>query len=52
MALALGGVSIFGQPDREILYRPEPPRTVCGAHGCTFIYRLESATAARRPRTR
>jgi hypothetical protein len=41
VALATGGVSIFGQPDREILYQTEPPLTVCGAHGCTFIYRLE-----------
>jgi hypothetical protein len=41
VALAMGGASIFGQPGREILYQPEPPLTVCGAHGCTFIYRLE-----------
>jgi len=41
LALVMGGVSIFGQPDREILYQPEPPLTVCGEHGCTFIYRLE-----------
>jgi len=41
VALVMGGVSIFGQPDREILYSPDPPLTVCGAHGCTFIYRLE-----------
>jgi hypothetical protein len=41
VALLAGGVSLFGQPDHEILYQPEPPLTVCGAHGCTFIYRLE-----------
>jgi hypothetical protein len=41
VALVMGGVSIFGQPEREVLYQPEPPLTVCGAHGCTFIYRLE-----------
>jgi hypothetical protein len=41
VALVMGGVSICGQPDREVLYQPEPPLTVCGAHGCTFIYRLE-----------
>jgi hypothetical protein len=41
VGLVVGGVSIFGQPDREILYQPEPPLTVCGVHGCTFIYRME-----------
>jgi hypothetical protein len=41
VALLAGGVSIFGQPGRQILYQPESPLTVCGAHGCTFIYRLE-----------
>jgi len=41
VALVTGGVSIFGQPDREILYSADPPLTVCGTHGCTFIYRLE-----------
>jgi hypothetical protein len=40
-ALVVGGVSIFGQPEREIFYSPDPPLTVCGGHGCTFIYRLE-----------
>jgi hypothetical protein len=39
--LAMGGVSIFGQPNREILYQPEPPLTVCGSYGCIFTYRLE-----------
>jgi hypothetical protein len=41
VSLAMGGVSIFGQPNREILYQPEPPLTFCGAHGCIFTYRLE-----------
>ena len=41
LTLVGGGVSIFGQPDHEILYSAEPPITVCGGHGCTFIYRLE-----------
>ncbi|HEY7140707.1 MAG TPA: hypothetical protein VIE44_11445 [Methylomirabilota bacterium] len=41
LALVAGGVSIFGQPDREVLYQPEPPLAVCGEHGCTFLYRLE-----------
>ena len=41
VALVTGGVSIFGQPEREILYQPEPPLAVCGENGCTFIYRLE-----------
>ena len=40
-SLVMGGVSIFGQPDREILYQSDPPLTVCGSHGCTFVYRLE-----------
>lgn len=40
LALAMGGVSIFGQPDREILYRRERPVRACGSHGCAFIYRL------------
>jgi hypothetical protein len=41
VALVMGGVSLFGQPDHEILYQADPPLTVCGSHGCTFIYRLE-----------
>jgi hypothetical protein len=41
VSLALGGVSIFGQPEHEILYEPNRPLTTCGPHGCTFIYRLE-----------
>jgi hypothetical protein len=41
LVLLGGGVSLFGQPDREILYSADPPLTVCGAHGCTFVYRLE-----------
>jgi len=49
VALVMGGVSIFGQPDREILYQPEPPRTVCGAHGCTVIYRLEVGNSGAAP---
>ena len=49
VALAMGGVSIFGQPDREILYQPEPPLTVCGAHGCTFLYRLEVGNSGAGP---
>jgi hypothetical protein len=49
VALAMGGVSIFGQPDREILYQPDPPLTVCGSHGCTFIYRLEVGNSGAGP---
>lgn len=49
VALAMGGVSIFGQPAREILYQPEPPLMVCGAHGCTFIYRLEVGNSGGAP---
>jgi hypothetical protein len=41
VALVSGGVSLFGQPDREILYAADPPLTACSPHGCTFIYRLE-----------
>jgi hypothetical protein len=41
LALVSGGVSLFGQPDREILYSADPPLAVCGAHGCTYVYRLE-----------
>lgn len=41
LALVMGGVSIFGQPHREILYHPEPPLVVCRNDGCTFLYRLE-----------
>jgi len=41
VALVAGGVSIFGQPAREILYETEPPLAVCGRDGCTFVYRLE-----------
>lgn len=41
VALVTGGVSIFGQPAHEILYQADPPLTVGGAHGCTFVYRLE-----------
>ena len=41
LALVTGGVSIFGQPAREVLYQPDPPMTVCGSQGCTFLYRLE-----------
>jgi len=41
LVLVTGGVSIFGQPHREILYQPEPPLVVCGKDGCTFLYRLE-----------
>jgi hypothetical protein len=41
VALVAGGISIFGQPAREILYQTEPPLTVCGREGCTFVYRLE-----------
>jgi hypothetical protein len=49
VSLAMGGVSIFGQPDREILYQAEPPLTACGAHGCTFIYRLEVGNSGATP---
>jgi hypothetical protein len=49
VALVTGGVSIFGQPEREILYQPEPPLTVCGDHGCTFIYRLEVGNSGAEP---
>jgi hypothetical protein len=49
VALVMGGVSIFGQPDREILYQPEPPLTVCAAQGCTFIYRLEVGNSGAAP---
>ncbi len=49
VALVMGGVSIFGQPEREILYQPEPPLTVCGEHGCTFIYRLEVGNSGAEP---
>jgi hypothetical protein len=49
VALAMGGVSIFAQPVHEILYQPEPPLTVCGAHGCTFIYRLEVGNSGGAP---
>lgn len=49
VALVMGGVSIFGQPEREILYRPEPPLTVCGEHDCTFIYRLEVGNSGAEP---
>jgi hypothetical protein len=49
VALVMGGVSIFGQPEREILYQAEPPVTVCGSDGCTFIYRLEVGNSGARP---
>jgi len=49
VALVTGGVSIFGQPGREILYQPEPPLTVCGEHGCTFFYRLEVGNSGAEP---
>jgi hypothetical protein len=49
VALVMGGVSIFGQPGHEILYQPEPPLTVCGEHGCTFIYRLEVGNSGAEP---
>jgi hypothetical protein len=39
--LATAGVSIFGQPAREVLYSAPPPTVVCHARGCTAIYRLE-----------
>ena len=41
VALVGGGISIFGQPAREILYQTEPPLAACGRGGCTFVYRLE-----------
>ena len=49
VALVMGGVSIFGQPEREILYQAEPPLTVCGSDGCTFIYRLEVGNSGAQP---
>lgn len=49
LALVSGGVSLFGQPDREILYSADPPLTVCGAHGCTFVYRLEVGNSGTAP---
>jgi hypothetical protein len=49
LALVSGGVSLFGQPDREILYSADPPLTVCGAHGCTFVYRLEVGNSGAAP---
>jgi hypothetical protein len=41
LALVAGGISIFDQPAREILYQTEPPLSACGREGCTFVYRLE-----------
>ena len=49
LALVAGGVSTFGQPDREILYSADPPLTACGAHGCTFVYRLEVGNSGAAP---
>jgi hypothetical protein len=44
-----GGVSLFGQPAREILYHMDPPRTICAAHGCTSVYRLEVGNSGHEP---
>jgi hypothetical protein len=49
LALVVGGVSIFGQPEREILYQPGPPLVACGEHGCTFLYRLEVGNSGAAP---
>lgn len=37
------GVSLFGQPTREILYVADPPQVVCAGPRCTALYRLEVA---------
>jgi hypothetical protein len=48
--LLLGaGVSIFGQPDREVLYQADPPLTVCTPSLCTTVYRLEVGNTGREP---
>jgi hypothetical protein len=41
LMLLRGGVSLFGQPAREILYHADPPLVVCSPRLCTVIYRLE-----------
>jgi hypothetical protein len=49
VGLLTGGASIFGQPEREILYQPEPPLAACGSHGCAFVYRLEVGNSGAAP---
>ena len=49
VALVMGGVSILGQPEREILHPAEPPLTVCGSGGCTVIHRLEVGSSGAQP---
>lgn len=47
--LASGGVSVFWQPSREVLYDLASPAGACTQLGCYFLYRLEVGATGREP---
>jgi hypothetical protein len=41
LVMLSGGASIFGRPEREVLYNMHRLPPICHAEGCTVLYNLE-----------